>query len=347
MRISIRHIIKDWIAFTCITFFLYDLMWILMDYDRFWQNLSNDTGELCLDLVYCALFSGSSILVSYLLIYHGAFRSIGYGNQVRLGIGIMAVNIVLAIGCAYTYNLIAPFPTKSDYWSSVYAFCLIATLTALIHLNKHYGRIMMRQNEEAITFKKRLLKMRFDPHFVSNSLSILAELTRIDPIAAEKFTICLSRIYRSIVNNIEYDLVSIKQALDFAQDYVSILKIRFPEQIDLRIKDCESSKHEYIIIFSLQLLIENALKHNSPTKGDKLVISISREEDAIVVSNNLIKPLHLGEGQVPSFGIGLENLYERYRLECEKNPIIRCYENIFEVRLPIIKRRENETCIDY
>lgn len=187
---------------------------------------------------------------------------------------------------------------------------------------------------------KTKLKSQLNPHFIFNSLNILTGLIKEDPDRAEQFVVSLSKIYRYTINSIEKDIVPISEAIIFTKEYVSIMQTRFPSSIDFDDSNLEYDSDEKILTMSMQLLIENAIKHNSPSLEHALQIIIFKRGDFLVVSNNLLdteqKPIYDASGS----SLGLKNLRQRYLMECGEEPMINISEKagkrFFEVSLPII-----------
>ena len=183
-----------------------------------------------------------------------------------------------------------------------------------------------------------MLKMQLDPHFIFNSLNILIGIVHTNPDDAEKFIIRLSRIYRYIIKSIEQDMASISESISFIADYIALLNIRFPNKIDFQVDtSLDRNNNECIPVMSLQLLIENAVKHNIPDGNSKLSIKIFRKGNNLIVHNSINK----AEGfyTKDSFGLGLKNIYERYRILGGRSPQTRKTEDLFEVELPIIQKK--------
>ena len=198
--------------------------------------------------------------------------------------------------------------------------------------------MISEQSEQIITTQKKMLKMQLDPHFLFNSLNILIGIVHTSPDDAEKFIIRLSRIYRYIIKSIEQDLVLVNNAINFAVDYVALLNIRFPNKIDFQVDaSVGQNNYDYIPVMSLQLLIENAVKHNIPDDNGKLSIRIFRKDKNLIVRNSINKTEDFNSKD--SFGLGLKNIYERYRILGERSPQIRNTENFFEVELPITQKK--------
>jgi two-component system LytT family sensor kinase len=186
--------------------------------------------------------------------------------------------------------------------------------------------------EENLIFQNETLKNQINPHFLFNSLNTISSLMPTHPETAEKFINNLSSVYRYILDNGQKNKVPLQSELDFISDYFDLHKIRDEEKIVLKINAPEADRFE-IIPVSLQILIENAIKHNKATRGNPLVISIFIEGQMIVVKNNLQRMAT----QIKSTGIGLKNLSERVRLITGKELIICELNDFFIVKLPLLR----------
>ena len=116
--------------------------------------------------------------------------------------------------------------------------------------------------------------------------------------------------------------------------------MRYDNAIVLHADDLHGDRDECILSLSLQLIIENAVKHNCPQSGIELHVSLGRQGDMLVIKNNRIYANHNNDQSVESYGIGISNLKQRYRLEGEAEPEFIAHQDSFEVRLPIIKRKQ-------
>ena len=179
------------------------------------------------------------------------------------------------------------------------------------------------------------LKNQLDPHFLFNSLNVLTSLIEEDPYQAQKFTTSLSKVYRYVLEQKNKDLVSVDEELKFAKTYVRLLKMRFEDSIVLEIPEKSTDSDAKIIPLSLQLLLENAVKHNVVTAEKPLHIKVSEENGVLVVSNNL------QEKQVvkKSSGVGLANIQQRYGILTDKKVQIRKTASTFSVSLPILTKQ--------
>jgi sensor histidine kinase YesM len=179
------------------------------------------------------------------------------------------------------------------------------------------------------------LKNQLDPHFLFNSLNVLTSLIEEDPDQAQKFTTSLSKVYRYVLEQKNKDLVSVDEELQFAKTYVRLLKMRFEDSIVFEIPDSSSDPEAKIVPLSLQLLLENAVKHNVVTSDKPLRIKVYEEDGMLVVSNNL------QEKQVvkKSSGVGLQNIKQRYGILTARQVAISKNTADFSVRLPILTQQ--------
>ena len=185
--------------------------------------------------------------------------------------------------------------------------------------------------EEKLIFQYETLKSQVNPHFLFNSLNTLLTLVRSEPELSEKFVQKLSAIYRYTLENREKELVPLSAELDFVNDYFYLQKIRDDEKIELK-TELNIDINALIVPVSLQLLVENALKHNVSTRKQPLEIIIYNEGiDKLVVRNKLQLKTQLND----SSKIGLKNLNERCRLILNREIEILETEDEFIVKVPV------------
>ena len=191
----------------------------------------------------------------------------------------------------------------------------------------------LQLKESALQSELEVLKLQLDPHFLFNNFSILTQLIETNQKAAQEFLSNLSRVYRYILTTGKRDLVTLDEELKFVEMYFHLLKIRHGESIHLEIKIDEKDKIKSIPPVTLQLLIENAIKHNISTIKQPLMIEIrSVEDDNLVVKNNLQR-INI---DYKNTGVGLKNIQERYMLLHSSTPEIKATETSFEVKLPLL-----------
>jgi len=326
------NIFKDWVISTLLTFLLCETFWF------FWIG-ELQIGSLWLlscavDLLYCAIFSLISICISRAFYKTKFARKLTLSNQVFFLVVILFVNMGVAYLCGHIYDWLFPDEEPDNSLKGIYVFCLFATVLTLLHSTYHYCVMAIRQKDELVAMQKRALKRQLDPHFVFNSLSSLAELTHESPEKAEHYVVKLSKVYRYILSHIEQDYSSVEDSIHFIQDYVALQEIRLMGKVELQVDAFPVEQNEMLLPMSLQLLVENAIKHNPPTSEKPLIIQISRENDKLVVRNTVFTV----NEPVTSFGIGLESLRERCQIEGLTPPEMHILDGWFEVRVPIIKK---------
>ncbi len=252
----------------------------------------------------------------------------------------LAVIVGVRVGMAWLSYGALPSDTLKDIGGDTVIVTL--TLTMLISTFLH-GRAFLFQWKESLmeaeqlkrahlTAKYENLKTQVNPHFLFNSLNVLSNLVYKDQDQAVRFIKQLSNVYRYLLDMREQEVVSLETELEVLQDYISLLKIRFGESLNINLT-LESDARIAIPPLTLQMLVENAVKHNIASRNLPLDISIFRQGDQIVVENNLQSRLNNPE----STGIGLINIQERYRHVSEKPVAIENGPYTFRVILPVLQ----------
>lgn len=329
--------IIEWGILTIISFLFYDVIWIPTSEEFTFAQINDVANYLLADFIYCACLSFCIVWASFHIAQLKYFSQICYKRLILLSLTILFSNVLISVILENIYELLVSAPYDS-FEEGLLIVCLISTISSLAHCAQYYSRMISIQSEEIITTQKKMLKMQLDPHFIFNSLNILIGIVHTNPDDAEKFIIRLSRIYRYIIKSIEQDMASISESISFIADYIALLNIRFPNKIDFQVDtSLDRNNNECIPVMSLQLLIENAVKHNIPDGNSKLSIKIFRKGNNLIVHNSINK----AEGfyTKDSFGLGLKNIYERYRILGGRSPQTRKTEDLFEVELPIIQKK--------
>ena len=179
-----------------------------------------------------------------------------------------------------------------------------------------------------------LLKTQVNPHFLFNSLSILSSLVKTDPDLSEQFIEQLSRSYRYILEQKDQSLVTLRTELGFIDSYAFLLKIRFENKFNLVINLPDEVLDRYKIApLTLQLLVENAVKHNRMSVNEPLIVNISCEGNTMLVVKNKLQPRST---PTKSTGIGLQNIIDRYALLTKRPVWAGETEDQFVVRIPLL-----------
>jgi hypothetical protein len=224
--------------------------------------------------------------------------------------------------------------------SSWYLFGIGITLviTLIFHAFYFYKELQQSRIKEqkviarSATAQFDALKNQLDPHFLFNSLNVLVSLIEENPEAAINFTTSLSKVYRYVLEQRGKQLVGIEEELAFARTYIGLLKMRFEDSLEVQIPETVSNPKLQMVPLSLQLLIENAVKHNIISSGSPLKLSIYERGDTLVVENNLQQKQVLGN----STGVGLNNIASRYALLTFDKMTIEKSNESFKVNLPLL-----------
>jgi hypothetical protein len=179
------------------------------------------------------------------------------------------------------------------------------------------------------------LKNQIDPHFLFNSLNVLSSLIEENPESAQRFTTSLSKVYRYVLEQKDKELVSVAEELKFAKTYMNLLKMRFENSITFEIPEGFENEEAKVVPLSLQLLLENCIKHNVVSETKPLHIKIGIENGALVVSNNLQKKEVLSGRK----GVGLENIANRYGILTNRKVLVEENEKEFKISIPILTRQ--------
>ncbi len=270
-----------------------------------------------------------SKIIIRLLLFYAAVLVIAL---VFLFLAILLSMLLSGIGFSETLNHFIARELKPFFVS----WAIGMGIGSLIFFYLEWTKALKREQklrEEKLIFQYETLKNQVNPHFLFNSLNTLASLIFKDPGLSELFITKFSSIYRYILEHKDEEMVSLSDEISFIKNYFYLQKIRDDGKIDLQIHIDEPDSYRVLPI-SLQLLVENALKHNAATRESPLNINIYLEgDDFLVIENNLQKKMHMD----PSSKIGLKNLGERISLVMNKSLIVEGNREKFVVKLPIMK----------
>jgi two-component system, LytTR family, sensor kinase len=178
-----------------------------------------------------------------------------------------------------------------------------------------------------------LVRNQVNPHFLFNNLNVLSALLIKTNPEANRFIEEFSKVYRYILTSQDKELVELEKELDFIHPYLFLLKKRFDEGLEVKVNVPETFRNMYIIPVALQMLIENAIKHNIISRHSPLKITVDVEQDQVLVVKNNLQPKPQPE---VSTQIGLYNIVERYRLVCAREVTIQKNDTEFIVQLPLV-----------
>lgn len=203
------------------------------------------------------------------------------------------------------------------------------------HLANHWIKAIEKNEElkrENLLAKYETLKNQVNPHFLFNSLNTLSGVVEQKPELATEFIRKLSDIYRYVLEQTDKELVPVSEELKFVNDYIFLARMRQGEGLIFHSK-IANDPHLQVAPLAIQMLVENAIKHNIASDEKPLTIEIKSENGFVVVKNNHQRKRTVNQGNKP---IGLENLKNRYAYLSDTPVEIIATDETFVVKLPVI-----------
>lgn len=342
-----------------IVFLLYIFShYILNPYDVHWHGNITDQElieSLVLLLLYCTVITEVSLWLSRVL-----NRWIPWDRKAGLRAIVQLFSLIILIFLVYfflnfLYILCMPISqdqtisldVKIDIWQSLIISINTGIFISAVHtgyfLIKNWKTSMMDAAELRIKTEQlqriasqaelESLKMQLDPHFLFNNFSTLSELVIEDQELAAKFLEHLSLVYRYMLSNVRKNVVSLEDEICFVDSYFYLIHERMGNKVELSVEiSSEIAKNFYIAPIALQLLVENAVKHNKVSKENPLYIRIYLQDNYVIVSNNIQELAVI----MPSPKVGLRNIIDRYRLLSNKQVEVIKTKADFTVKLPLL-----------
>ena len=272
-------------------------------------------------------------------------------TKTRVILGIIAtflVNVILVLLCNYVTYILILKKNATDFftgnmgipnWITINIALLVSAILHAKSFMEEWKKSTRKEVVEQKIIAKSAnaqfesLKNQLDPHFLFNSLNVLSSLIDENPNLAQRFTSSMSKIYRYVLEQKDKELVTVEEELDFAKTYCELLKTRFEDSVNFEVE--VKDKKGFVVPLSLQLLLENCIKHNFATSAKPLIIKIYSENGNLIVENNLQAREQVKERE----GIGLSNIVQRYSLITNRNVFIEKSEDYFKVKLPILTQK--------
>lgn len=257
-----------------------------------------------------------TLIASYLLLMQRGQADLAAGNWKQISLNVINTHI---------FGLLA------------YSFMLFVyqTLNVLGQKEKMATEKQMLEKENAKS-KFEALRQQLNPHFLFNSLTSLKALIATNPVEAEKYVVQLSGVYRYLINHRSHDVVLLEDEIEFIQSYLFLLKIRYEENLKVAFDIKDEYRHKRLAPLTLQILLENTVKHNIISEASPLNIKVFTENDTIIVSNTL-QPRDEVEG---SSNFGLYNLSQQYKFLTGNEIEIQKTDKEFSVAVPLIAAKE-------
>ncbi len=271
-------------------------------------------------------------------------------NRKRILIGFIG-SFIISVGVIFLLRIFedviiegssfALFFEKEKFSNYLVTIIITFVVTLAFHafyLYKAYQETRLKEQKiiaGTANAKFESLKNQIDPHFLFNSLNVLSSLIEENPENAQQFTTSLSKIYRYVLEQKDKELVTVSEELAFAKTYMKLLKMRFENSITFELPTDFENPDAKVVPLSLQLLLENTIKHNVVSENKPLHIKIYLKDNFLVVENNLQKKEVLQDRK----GVGLQNIVSRYAILSERKVLIDETKETFAVYLPILTKQ--------
>lgn len=226
----------------------------------------------------------------------------------------------------------------SNYYVALVITFIITLSLHVFYFYRHYQEKRVKQQKiiaGTASAKFETLKNQIDPHFLFNSLNVLSSLIEENPDNAQKFTTSLSKVYRYVLEQKDKELVSVEEELSFAKTYMNLLKMRFENSVFYEQPEKLANPEAMVVPLSLQLLLENTVKHNIVSQQKPLHIRIFEENGYLVVQNDFQKKEVLQDRK----GVGLQNIISRYAIITKRQVQIEQTDKHFTVKLPLLTKQ--------
>jgi sensor histidine kinase YesM len=280
---------------------------------------------------------------------HGLEKIVSWERapKTRLWLGILGsilVTMITLIGLNYVLWILIWGNESSSLFSTrnlnfyIIALMITVIVSSLLHAIGFFKEVQQEKKiseslrQEKLISELNALKAHVDPHFLFNSFNVLSGLIEEDKEKAQDFLAGLSKIYRYILESRDEDTSTVREELNFAQSYLDLHLARFENSIKIDVDIPQNTLKKSLPSLTLQLLLENAIKHNAFDADNPLNIKIHQEDEYLVVENNRKKRMNLAI----SNGLGLKNIKDRYSLLSNDIVTVTDATDIFRVKIPLL-----------
>ncbi|WP_339831322.1 2TM domain-containing protein [uncultured Altibacter sp.] len=327
------------------------VIFIVLGIIRWFNGVRIDTGRELLilfgynQLYAVVLYMANALLIIYLLkrYKNNLFRVYNLSKGI---LGAITITIVSLFLLRFITEVLIDGETLNEFIAGervqyyYVSFIISAVVTSIFYAFYYYKYSQEKKVKEqkiiagTASAKFDALKNQLDPHFLFNSLNVLTSLIEENPEAATRFTTSLSKVYRYVLEQKNKELVTVAEELKFAERYISLLEMRFEDSIVFTVSGSITNTEAKVVPLALQLLLENAVKHNQVTPERKLFITIYEEDGNLVIKNN-VQPKQVVK---ESSGVGLRNIRQRYYLLTDRPVTIREDHKEFSIAIPMLTK---------
>lgn len=318
------------------------------------MSIQGILGDILITILYCIIIAEASLAIdgtlNRSLSWHGnARKRLLLQTLFQILAGIMIVLIIYRI-----FDYIFRDESKQTTFSSLTTYAqgmavsiAVSLVISAFNTGEYFLYNWMQTATEATEHKLRAtehkqaamaaelqaLKLQIDPHFIFNNLSVLSELILENQQLGYEYSENFAKVYRYLLINSKKDVIPLTDELKFLDSYVFLTRKRIGDGLDVRTKIHSDDLKFGVPPMALQLLVENAIKHNQTTRANPLMIHISSVGNRELMVTNTLIPLI---NKSSSGGIGLDNIVNRYALLSDKNVEIRKTPESFIVKIPLL-----------
>lgn len=330
-----------------VSLLLYEVLWALVDLDvrRDFFEYGISIEELWFDFCLCSTFCLLSLSYSYLL---AKILKRFVGNvAIRWSLFSLSILIANIATAALSTSLL-------DYWfeyvsndeiraENFFVFGFVITFTTSSFVFITLGRATIESEQKRREAELCTVKAQLEPHFLMNTIGQLSEMAIANPAATAASLHQLSDLYRYIIDASSNNMTTVDEELMFLHDHVALMQLRFGKSVEVEVGSEVYGTYGWLLPMSLQLLVENAFKHNRKSLEHPVVVRIALDGDYIVVANDL-QPLTM---PLSTTHKGLENIGCRLSALTDRKLLVKETATQFIVRLPIIKPKLTDESIDH
>ncbi|NSL87701.1 histidine kinase [Chitinophaga sp. Mgbs1] len=345
--------------FPMIFLLYYLLSYLVNPFSGYWEELWKQKWtdiliEGVIMMIFCALITEMSLIIARQLNKIMPWNEKPIARSfIQLLLQLVSVGLLLAVLYYTLFFIFGPPPKatkppdKLDEWQFVFVCSMLAILISAVHTGHYFLQrwktSMLEASElklKAAEFKQiamqaqlQSLKLQLDPHFMFNNFSALSALIMEDKDVALSFLENLAKVYRYMITNLNNDIITLAEEEKIIRAFAYLIKIRHGDNVVIDIDIPASIAGRGVPPITLQLLIENAIKHNMATAARPLLIKIYEDDSGrLIVSNRIQRIRH----QIQSTKLGLENIRNRYRILSDQQPVIKEEDGMFIVVLPVL-----------
>lgn len=321
---------------------------LLLSDNILFLTVGSFTGTLSVLFFDDRLYTAVGVLLLFLTLlllfiiqaFAGSMKNYATGPQVVFFYARSFAVTLLLLGVLYSFLLPLPFEALTTIKACLLVTFIETSLQFYVRYKKQFEANAEKEKRISQTIKEQrvkeleVLKQQIDPHFIFNSFNTLSYLIEKDSRKAGDFSNKLANVYRYLIFNSGKNLVSLADEAGFARDYAYLQEIRHSNEVAVSFTGFEEVDHVFVVPVSIQILLENAIKHNAFSEAAPLHIQVRYSNNEVLVQNEMAAQ----HGQTPSSKIGLNNLRDRCHLILGKELIVQNKEQKFIVTLPVLQR---------